>query len=188
MPDFTPTGESFSPGSYRAYLRSLALARLDPRLRGEVDPSDVVQEALLKAIRDRAQFRGQTEQELVAWLRTILHNTLSNALRSRSRRKTDSSFSFDESLAALSAQPVGQSGDRRLSPEDIAAHNEQLLALAAALAGLPDDQRAVVEMKHLFGLSVAEICEQTGRTKPAVVGLLYRGMKALRGLRGEPGN
>jgi RNA polymerase sigma-70 factor, ECF subfamily len=62
----------------------------------------------------------------------------------------------------------------------MAARDEQLLRLARALARLPHDQRFVLELKHLHGLSVAEICEQTGHSKASVVGLLYRGLKALR--------
>jgi RNA polymerase sigma-70 factor (ECF subfamily) len=45
-----------------------------------------------------------------------------------------------------------------------------------------------VELHHLKGLPVAEVAAQVGRTRPAVVGLLFRGLKKLRELfpdRGE---
>jgi RNA polymerase sigma-70 factor (ECF subfamily) len=67
-----------------------------------------------------------------------------------------------------------------LSPEVIASHNADLLWLREALSRLPDEQRTVLELKFLHGLSMAEICERTGRSKPSVVGLLYRGTKTLR--------
>ena len=75
----------------------------------------------------------------------------------------------------------------QLSAREIATRDEQLLVLAGALAQLPDDQRSVLELKHLRGCSVAEICEQTGRSKASVVGLLFRGMKKLRVSLDDPG-
>jgi RNA polymerase sigma-70 factor (ECF subfamily) len=173
---------------YREYLHSLARAQLDQRLWREIDPSDVVQETLLKAHRSRDQFRGQTEQELVAWLRTILNTTVANALRSCCRRKAGATISPDKASDTPSAYTGGLLADSQLSPEVIASGNEQLLRLARALALLPDEQRGVIEMKHLHGFSVAEICERTGRSKPSIVGLLYRGIKALRVLLDDPNN
>jgi hypothetical protein len=59
-------------GLYRDYLRLLARLGIDRRLRGKVDPSDLVQETCLEAHRDFGQFQGRTEAELLAWLRRIL--------------------------------------------------------------------------------------------------------------------
>src|SRR5262249_6223382 len=66
------------------------------------------------------------------------------------------------------------------SPSERAVRCEELLRLARALAGLPEDQRRVVALHYLQGLHVAEVAQQMGRTGPAVVGLLYRGLKRLR--------
>jgi RNA polymerase sigma-70 factor (ECF subfamily) len=63
-----------------------------------------------------------------------------------------------------------------------------LLRLAAALGRLPEDQRQVVELHHLKGLTVAEVAEQMGRTRASVVGLLFRGLKKLRELLHDPGD
>ena len=58
---------------YRPYLRLLAEARLDRRLRGKLDPSDVVQQTLLQAFQAWGQFRGSEEGELVDDLARFLH-------------------------------------------------------------------------------------------------------------------
>jgi RNA polymerase sigma-70 factor (ECF subfamily) len=184
MGHYIPPGGS-SLTRYRDYLRSLARSRLDRRPPAGLDPSDIVQEALMRAHRYRDQFRGRTEEELAAWLRSILHNTLANALRACSRHPGGVSLPADGSDSS-SAHAGLAPADGRPPPDDVAAQNEQLLRMARALGGLPEDQRSVLERKYLHGLSVAEICEQTGRSRPAVAGLLYRGLKALRVLMDAP--
>ncbi len=58
--------------AYRDYLHLLARLRLDPRLRGKLDPSDVVQQTLVKAHQGREQFRGTSAGERGEWLRRPL--------------------------------------------------------------------------------------------------------------------
>jgi DNA-directed RNA polymerase specialized sigma24 family protein len=65
----------------REELRWLARLHLSPRLRGKVDPSDIVQQTLLQAYERRHQCRGQNGAERTGWLRRILANTLADALR-----------------------------------------------------------------------------------------------------------
>src|SRR5215470_14764130 len=61
---------------YRNYLVVLAATQIEKRLQPRVSPSDVVQETMLRAHKNFAQFRGTTEPELLAWLRQILVNNL----------------------------------------------------------------------------------------------------------------
>src|SRR6516165_9079901 len=70
----------------RDYLLLLARLRLDPGLRGVLDPSDVVQQTLLKAHAKRDQFRGGSEGELLAWLRTILAHQMADLARKHAPR------------------------------------------------------------------------------------------------------
>jgi RNA polymerase sigma-70 factor (ECF subfamily) len=54
------------------------------------------------------------------------------------------------------------------------------LTLREALEVLPDEQREVVVLRHLVGLSPGEIAGRLGKTEPAIHGLHHRGRGALR--------
>jgi RNA polymerase sigma-70 factor (ECF subfamily) len=167
----------------RAWLRRQAALLLDGRLRGKVDPSDVVQDTLLKALRHQEQFRGQTEAERQAWLRRILANTLADAVRrflAGQKRDVGREQSLDEAVRQSSERLQAWLANGRASPEDEAMHNEKLLWLAEGMAELPDEQREAVRLKHLHGLSVGEVARAMGKTTAAVAGLLRRGLEALR--------
>ncbi len=172
---------------YREYLRVLARLHLDAQLRRKLDSSDLVQQTLLQAHEKIGQFRGQSEAELKGWLRKILTNTLINAIETFGRRKrnVDLERSLEAALANTSLRLEVWLAAEQPSPSDEAMQQEQLGRLANALALLPEDQRTALELKYLAGATVAAIGEQMGRSKPAVTGLLRRGLQRLRELLRE---
>jgi RNA polymerase sigma-70 factor (ECF subfamily) len=167
---------------FRPYLRVLARAQLEARFQAKIDPSDLVQQTLFEAHQARAQFRGQSDEERMAWLRRILARNLADEVRKLCREKRD--VGLEQSLqAALDESSFRLEGclaadDSR--PDHRAMRNEQLAQLAAAIEALPDDQRQAVVWHHLQGHSAAEIAALLGRTEVAVAGLLRRGLKKLR--------
>lgn len=173
---------------YRDYLLLLARVQLDPRLKAKLDPSDIVQETLLKAHQAIDQFKGKSEHELAAWLRAILANTLADAVRKFTRQKGDLEQSLERGLEHSSARLEALLSSSEASPSQQAVQNEQLFRLAHALSQLPEEQRTALELKHLQGCSVAVISQRMQRSRASVVGLLYRGLKKLRQLLEEPEN
>ena len=164
---------------YRDYLRRLARRRLGSRLRGKVDESDLVQEAILQAHLARDQFRGKSEPERRVWLRTILESKVAGALRRFSRRRRD--VSRETSLERRSPEFPAERWDGQAAattPSRRVARDEELSRLAQALAALPADQRQAVEMHHLEGLRFAEIATRMGRSRTSVAGLVFRGVRA----------
>jgi RNA polymerase sigma-70 factor, ECF subfamily len=183
-PETRPADQSIE--RYRDYLRLLARLQLDPRLQSKLDPSDVVQQALLKAHQNLQQFRGQSEAELAAWLRRILANTMIDAVRSF-RLELQAERSLEHSLEQSSARLEAWLIAPDEPPDGPVRHHEQTLVVAEALAQLPDDQRMAVEFHHLKEIPVAEIAVQMGRTEASVAGLLRRGLKRLRELLSDSG-
>lgn len=181
-PDAGPVLEPF-----RQYLRVLAAVHLDARLRGKLDPSDVVQQTMLRACVGFDQLRDRQPGVVAAWLRKVLARTLSDAVRDLERAKRDVGRersierAVDESASGLEAWLAADQS----SPSERADKNEQLLRLADALCGLPDDTREAVVLKHCRGWTLAEIADHLGRTPAAVASLLHRGLKQLRELLHE---
>src|ERR1700722_15993699 len=63
--------------------------KLDRKLRGKLDASDLVQQTLLEAHEALASFRGDNAAAQAAWLRQVLARNLANAVRDLTRAKRD---------------------------------------------------------------------------------------------------
>ncbi len=74
---------------FRGYLQVLAELHLDRRLRGKLDPSDVVQQTMLRAYSAFGELRSRDSEVLMAWLRQILASTLADAVEHCERDNRD---------------------------------------------------------------------------------------------------
>jgi RNA polymerase sigma-70 factor, ECF subfamily len=173
--------------AYRDYLLLLARIQLSPRLLTKMDASDIVQETLLEAHRCQGQFRGHTEAERLAWLRTILATTLAGSARRFAAQTRDlkRECSLEAGVELSSSRLEWLLAADETSPSERAIRSEDLLQLAHAIGCLPVEQRQVVEMHHLKGMTLAAVAEEIGRSRPAAAGLLFRGLKKLRELLAE---
>jgi RNA polymerase sigma-70 factor (ECF subfamily) len=171
--------------SYRNYLRLLARTGLDAALQDKADPSDLVQETLLKAHQHFTQFRGQSEGELIAWLRQILARNLtdlarrfqSTAARQVARERSLEELLDQSSLALGNLIAVGTS-----SPSENAQRRELSVVLANALADLSEDHREVIVLRSLEERDWDDVARRMGRTTGAVRILWARALTRLRPL------
>lgn len=168
--------------SFRDYLLVLARARLDPRLRGRLDDSDIVQQTLLEAYQGMKEFRGKSSQELAGWLRSILARNLAGALRdlTRHRRDVNRERSLDDVLASAGERLDAWLADEQTPPDVTLQQREDLDRLARAAAELPEDQREAVLLRHFHGWALADIARHTGKSSAAVAGLLHRALTQIR--------
>jgi RNA polymerase sigma-70 factor (ECF subfamily) len=165
---------------FRAYLRLLAQLQFPTILRAKLDPSDLVQQTLLRAHQAQGQFRGTSTIEQAAWLRQIFANTLASAVRDHRRAGRD--VALEQSLNRSSARLEGWLAADQTPPVEAASRNERFLKLADRLAELPEVQREVLLLRYCEGWSVGAIADHLGRTRPSVASLLRRGLAELREL------
>jgi RNA polymerase sigma-70 factor (ECF subfamily) len=169
--------------SFESYLTLLARVRLGPKLRGKVDPGDVVQETFLDATRQFPNFRGTHEAELAVWLRRILAGQLALTMRrflgSKGRDvrlERDIQQQVDDSARALDAGLAAG----LTSPSQHASKREQTVLLAEAMAKLPEDYREVIILRHLEGLGFADVAARMERSEDSVQKLWVRALAKLR--------
>ncbi len=169
-------------GLYRNYLQLLARTQIDMYLALRLNPSDIVQETMLRAFRGFPQFRGATEGELLAWLRRILARCLADQSRQHRAQRRDGrqEVSWEADCDRSSAQLAALLADRGASPSEAAAHREQCVLLADALARLPEDYRQVLVLRHLERADFAEVAARMGRSSAAVRMLWARALERLR--------
>jgi len=172
-----PTLEQF-----RSYLRLLAEMHLGRHAGAKLDPSDIVQQTLLDAYRERDRFRGRTDAEMAAWLRRLLTCNLADARRALGRAKRDAARerSLEQALDASSARIEAFLAAEQSSPSQRAVRNESVRRLAEALARLPEANRQALVLRHLQGRSLAAISAELGQTPTAVAGRIKRGLSELR--------
>ena len=160
-------------------------------LQGKLDLSGVVQQTVLEAYQAWDKLREENEAKQAAWLRRALANNLADELRRLRRHKRDvgREHSLEKLLTESSYRLGNWLAEDHSAPGQVAERHEQALHVAEALALLPDSQRRAVELRHLKGLAVSEVAAELGCSRPAVVGLLNRGVRKLRELledqRGE---
>jgi RNA polymerase sigma-70 factor, ECF subfamily len=140
-------------------------ARLGSREAAEDATSDVFTKAL-------AALGRYQDVLFAAWLFRIAHNVVVDHYRRRPAAPLDAAWACP---------------DPARGPEEVAVAAADGAALQAALARLPLDQRAVVEMPYA-GWSTDEIAAQLGRSPAAVKQLRFRAMKGLRALLTPPGH
>lgn len=167
--------------NYRAYLTVLAQRYLDDRLKGRLDPADIVQVTFMEAQRDLSAFRGHQIEELLGWLRNILRNNVSTAhqnhlyTQKRSAGREISGRPSDSQPAITELLP-----SETTSPSQRVMRDEAAVYLANCLQQLPETQREALRLRYVEGFSLKAIAESMGKSEMAVAGLLKRGLQSLR--------
>jgi RNA polymerase sigma-70 factor, ECF subfamily len=130
-------------------------------VRDDYEAEDVTQHLFAKLITALPKYEPR-EVPFSAWILRVARNVAVDHMRQRR------------------AIPCEEVRDLDTHAEDDDSSRHRALGLRDALATLPEDQRQVVVMRHLIGLSPGEIAGRLGRSEPSIHGLHHRGRGALR--------
>jgi RNA polymerase sigma-70 factor (ECF subfamily) len=176
---------------HRARLRRMVSLRMDRRLQGRVDPSDVIQEAYLDAARRLPEYVREAEpMPLFLWLRFLAAQALQVVHRKHLgvlARDAGREISIDggrmpqATSAALAAQLLGH--DTRASEAAIRA--ERKLRLEQALNQMDPLDREVLALRHFEQLSNSECARVLGLKETTATKRYIRGLRKLKELLGS---
>jgi RNA polymerase sigma-70 factor (ECF subfamily) len=170
---------------YRDRLRRMVKLRLDRRLQGRVDPSDVLQEAYLDVARRAADYAANPTMPFYLWLRfltgqrllAIHRQHLGTRMRDAGQEVSLHRGALPQaSSVSLAAQLLG----RLTSPSLAAIRAEMQVRLQDALNGMDPMDREVLTLRHFEELSNAETAAVLGLQKAAASNRYIRALKRLR--------
>jgi RNA polymerase sigma-70 factor (ECF subfamily) len=172
--------------AYRAYLLLVANRQLDQGLLAKGGASDLVQETFLEAQRDFAQFKGESADEIQAWLRQLLLHNLANfnrRYRATSKRQVSREVRLEQETPS-GVRQIGLEADTQ-SPSGKALANERAAAIEQAVSRLSPDYAQVITWRYRDGLAFDEIARRLDRTENAVRKLWFRAIEQLQRELGE---
>jgi RNA polymerase sigma-70 factor (ECF subfamily) len=168
-------------------LRRMIAVRMDPRLQGRIDPSDVLQDAYLEAANQLGDFARNPTVPFFLWLRRLAKHQLGRTHRRHLGAQQrdagrevhlDHDAGSDVSSAVLAACLLG-SGQR---PSEEVAHGELCARLQAVLERLNPADRDVLALRHFEQLSTAETALVLGIGAAAAGKRYIRALTRLRKL------
>jgi RNA polymerase sigma-70 factor (ECF subfamily) len=178
---------------HRGRLRRMVEMRLDRRLQGRIDPSDVIQDAYVDATRKLDDYLRDPRLPLFLWLRLVVGERLMKLHRQHigaQMRDAGREVSlYREALptassAALAAQLLG----KYTSSTQAVVRAERLLRLQEALNALDPIDREILSLRHFEELTRAEAAQALGIEEAAAAKRYVRALKRLKDtLAGMPG-
>ena len=176
---------------HRRRLRRMVAVRLDQRLQGRIDASDVIQEAYLEASTRLEDYLRQPTVPFFLWLRFLTGQKLAELHRHHlgaQMRDADREISLyrgalpETSSAALAARLLGH--DTR--PSEAAVRAERKIRLQEALNGMDPLDREVLALRHFEQLNNAETARTLGLHESAASKRYIRALKKLKDILTTP--
>ncbi|MEL7500651.1 MAG: sigma-70 family RNA polymerase sigma factor [Planctomycetota bacterium] len=170
-------------GHYKSQLRRMIAFRLDRKLQGRIDPSDVLQDAFLDLSKRLTEF-GNKNMSFFVWLRLVAHERLlaihrehlGAQKRDARREKHLNQNATGASSMMLAAHLLG----KNTSVVGRAIRAEKKAQLEALLESMDDTDREIIALRIFEGLSNGECAEVLGLTKQTSSKRFMRAIGRLR--------
>jgi RNA polymerase sigma-70 factor, ECF subfamily len=172
--------------AHRDRLRRMVALRLDQRLRGRIDPSDVIQEAFIEATERRPECVRQADvMPPFLWLRLLtlqrLHLVHRRQLGTRSRHAgREVSIHAGAFPAASSAALAAQLLGRDTRPSEAAIRSERKRRLQEVLDSMDPIDREVLVLRHFEQLRNVECARVLGLGESAATKRYLRALRRLK--------
>jgi RNA polymerase sigma-70 factor (ECF subfamily) len=172
---------------HRQALRRMVQLRLDQKIQGRIDVSDIVQDVLVEANRRLPQYLENPIMSFHLWVRQIAKDRIIDAHR-RHRVSAKRSVDREQPLAVPAASDHStydlavQLRDPELTPAAAAARQEMAELVERALGRLGEPDCEVIVMRHYEQLSNTEVAEALGLSEPAASMRYLRAVRRLREL------
>lgn len=146
---------------------------------------DIAQSVCREAVVDLDRFEFLGEKEFRNWL--FLEAGRKILKKARFHRQERRDVGREEgAVDAEGAETLRAAYASFLTPSVCADAREEVAAIEAAIASLPEPQRDAVTMTRLLGLSTADAANELGVSESAVRGLVARGLARVAALRAQP--
>jgi RNA polymerase sigma-70 factor (ECF subfamily) len=170
---------------YRDRLRRMVRLRLDRRLSGRLDPSDVLQDAYLEFARRFPEYADRPPMPFYLWLRSLTGQKLIDLHRRHLGAKMrDAGQEVSLYRGALpqasSASLANQLLGRLTSPSQAAVRAETQMRVEEALNGMDPIDREVIALRHFEMLSNDETARVLGVSKKAASKRYVRALERLQ--------
>ena len=170
---------------YRERMKRMVKLRLDRRLSGRIDPSDVVQEAFLEASKRLPEYVQKRDMPLLLWLRLVTGQKLTDLHRTHLGAKMrDAALEVSLYRGALpeasSVMLAGQLLGQLTSASRVAIRAEVRLQVQAALNSLDPLDREVLALRHFEQLNNEQTALALGIKKSAASNRYVRSLARLK--------
>lgn len=169
---------------HRSRLKRMLEFRMDRRLRGREDASDILQEVYIDAHKRMSHYLKRPQLSFYVWLRQLTTQRLIDIHRRHlkaERRDIKQEVAIHSvGLAATSASMALQLASYLASPSQIAMHAELVVQIENALEGMDEIDREVIALRHFEELRNSEVAEVLGIKDAAASNRYMRALTRLR--------